>query len=318
MKHVRKVMKVSERRACRVLAQPRSTQRYESVKPEGDEALVLAMDKLRKKHKRYGFRGIWGRLKRSGWRVNRKRVHRIWKAEGWQVPRKRRKRRGTGSSANSCAVLRAERRGHVWTYDFVMDRTERGGQLGVPARSGRVHARSPCGGSRPELHGPGGGGRSQAAFPEARGARVHPIRQWLGVRGQSGPGGAEGSRSKDAFHRTRKPLGERLQRVIQQGPFTVACWRTMWKPDREIQTPTSPGGGRGPKWSQPVWCLSAPVGRIVKPLIHEGRCDRLAVLLGSTPVQDLGTPRCQDYTGDFVDDGTSLLNSQTELCSPGS
>jgi len=122
-------MKVSERRACRVLAQPRSTQRYESVKPEGDEALVLAMDKLRKKHKRYGFRGIWGRLKRSGWRVNRKRVHRIWKAEGWQVPRKRRKRRGTGSSANSCAVLRAERRGHVWTYDFVMDRTERGGQL---------------------------------------------------------------------------------------------------------------------------------------------------------------------------------------------
>ncbi len=122
-------MKVSERRACRVLAQPRSTQRYESVKPEGDEALVLAMDKLRKKHKRYGYRGIWGRLKRSGWRVNRKRVHRIWKAEGWQVPRKRRKRRGTGSSANSCAVLRAERRGHVWTYDFVMDRTERGGQL---------------------------------------------------------------------------------------------------------------------------------------------------------------------------------------------
>jgi putative transposase len=129
VKHVRKVMAVSERRACRVLAQPRSTQRYESVKPEGDEALVQAMDVLRKKHKRSGYRGIWNRLKRSGWRVNRKRVHRIWKAEGWQVPRKKRKRRGTGSSANSCAVFRAERRGHVWTYDFVMDRTERGGQL---------------------------------------------------------------------------------------------------------------------------------------------------------------------------------------------
>lgn len=122
-------MEVSERRACRVLAQPRSTQRYESVKPEGDEALILAMDGLRKKHMRYGYRGIWGRLKRSGWLVNRKRVHRIWKAEGWQIPRKRRKRRASGSSANSCAVLRAERRGHVWTYDFVMDRTERGGQL---------------------------------------------------------------------------------------------------------------------------------------------------------------------------------------------
>jgi putative transposase len=129
VKHVRQVMKVSERRACRVLAQPRSTQRYESRKPEGDEALVRAMDELRKKHKRYGYRGIWGRLKRIGWQVNRKRVHRIWKAEGWQIPRRKKKRRGTGTSVNSCAVLRAERRGHVWTYDFVMDRTERGGQL---------------------------------------------------------------------------------------------------------------------------------------------------------------------------------------------
>jgi putative transposase len=57
VKHVQKVVGVSERRACRVLGQPRSTQRYESVKPEGDRALVQAMDELRKKHKRYGYRG---------------------------------------------------------------------------------------------------------------------------------------------------------------------------------------------------------------------------------------------------------------------
>jgi hypothetical protein len=100
---------------------------------------------------------------------------------------------------------------------------------------------------------------------------------------QHGPIRREGQRVEDL---------QRLRVGVPIGAFTVACWRAMWKPDREIQTPTSPGGGRGPKWSEPVWSLSAPVGRIVKPLIHEGRCDRLAVLLGSTPVQDLGTPRC--------------------------
>jgi putative transposase len=129
VEHVRRAVGVSERRACRVLGQPRSTQRYESVKPEGDGALMAAMDELRKKHKRNGCRGIWIRLRRAGWRVNRKRVHRIWKAEGWQIRRRKRKRRGQGSSANSCAVRRAEYRGHVWSYDFVMDRTERGGLL---------------------------------------------------------------------------------------------------------------------------------------------------------------------------------------------
>jgi transposase InsO family protein len=129
VEHVQKVVGVSERRACKVLGQARSTQRYQSVKPEGDQALVAAMDELRQKHKRCGYRGIWIRLRRKGWWVNLKRVHRIWKAEGWQIRTRKRKRRGTGSSANSCAVKRAEYRGHVWTYDFVLDRTEYGGLL---------------------------------------------------------------------------------------------------------------------------------------------------------------------------------------------
>ena len=129
MKHVQEVVGVSERRACRVLGQPRSTQRYESVKPGEDAALATAMNKLRTKHKRSGYRGVWIRLRRAGWPVNRKRVHRIWKAEGWQIRTRKRKRRTTGSSANSCAERRAEYRGHVWSYDFVLDRTEKGGLL---------------------------------------------------------------------------------------------------------------------------------------------------------------------------------------------
>jgi len=54
VEHVQKVVRVSERRACRVLDQPRSTQRYESTKPEGDAALAAAMDELRKRYKRSG------------------------------------------------------------------------------------------------------------------------------------------------------------------------------------------------------------------------------------------------------------------------
>jgi len=114
VEHVQEVVGVFERRACRVLDQVRSTQRYERVKPEGDAALVAAMEELRTKHKRSGYRGIWIRLRRAGWPV-RKRVHRIWKAEGWQIRTRRRKRRGQGSSANSCVVRRAEHRGHIWT-----------------------------------------------------------------------------------------------------------------------------------------------------------------------------------------------------------
>src|SRR5690606_17814224 len=68
--HVRKVVGVSERRACQVLGQARSSQRYRRVKPEGDAALVATMDQLRKRYKRAGYRGVWIRLRRQDWRVN--------------------------------------------------------------------------------------------------------------------------------------------------------------------------------------------------------------------------------------------------------
>lgn len=61
--------------------------------------------------------------------MNRERVHRVWEAEGWQIWTRKKKRRAKGSSANNCAGLRAEYRGPVWGYDFVLDRTEQGGPL---------------------------------------------------------------------------------------------------------------------------------------------------------------------------------------------
>ena len=68
-------------------------------------------------------------LRKEKWRVNDKRVHRLWKAEGLQIRRKARKRRRIGTSVNACHRRRPRYKDHVWGYDFVSERTERGGQL---------------------------------------------------------------------------------------------------------------------------------------------------------------------------------------------
>ena len=64
--------------------------------------------------------------------MNAKRVHRLWKAEGLQIRKKSRKRLSTGNSGhNACHIHKAEHANHVWSYDFVAERTERGGRLRV-------------------------------------------------------------------------------------------------------------------------------------------------------------------------------------------
>jgi transposase InsO family protein len=78
---------------------------------------------------RFGYRRIAALLKREGWRANPKRIYRLWRQEGFKVPRKKRKRRSLGVSANACHCRRAERQDHVWTWDFVFDRTTSGSVL---------------------------------------------------------------------------------------------------------------------------------------------------------------------------------------------
>jgi transposase InsO family protein len=65
-------------------------------------------------------------LRGEGWRVNHKRVQRIWRQEGLKVPRKQPKRARLWLNDGSCVRLRPERRDHVWAYDFVLDRTHDG------------------------------------------------------------------------------------------------------------------------------------------------------------------------------------------------
>jgi putative transposase len=80
---------------------------------------------------RYGYRRVWAMMRREGFEVNKKRVHRLWREEGLKVLDKQHKRRRLvlGDSENGSKRQRAEHRDHVWSYDFVVDRTEDGRRL---------------------------------------------------------------------------------------------------------------------------------------------------------------------------------------------
>ena len=126
MDHVQKKMAVSERRACRVLGQARSTQRRRPCEKPGEKALVARMIDLATEYGRYGYRRITRMLRTEGFRVNHKRVERLWRREGLKVPQKQPKRGRRWLNDGSCVRLRAEHRNHVWSYDFVHDRTHDG------------------------------------------------------------------------------------------------------------------------------------------------------------------------------------------------
>jgi putative transposase len=127
--HLEETFEVSERRACKVVEQPRSTQRYVFRLASDEAAVVTRMLELVRVHPRFGYRRIAALLKREGFRVNVKRVYRLWRREGLKVPRKQRKKRRLGQSANSCVRHRAERKNHVWCWDFIFDRTASGSSL---------------------------------------------------------------------------------------------------------------------------------------------------------------------------------------------
>jgi putative transposase len=95
--------KVSERRACRLLEQHRSTQRYQKVPAEYELRLVARMNELAAAHPRWGYRRVWSLLRGEGWRVNRKRIERLWRLEGHRVPAPAQPRFGQESRRDSGA-----------------------------------------------------------------------------------------------------------------------------------------------------------------------------------------------------------------------
>ena len=120
---------VSERRACRVTGQVRSTQWRRPVLSNDEKALTAAIIDLAATYGRYGYRRITALLRAQGWHVNHKRVARIWRREGLKVPVKQPKRGRLWLNDGSCIRLRPQHRNHVWAYDFVQDRTHDGKRI---------------------------------------------------------------------------------------------------------------------------------------------------------------------------------------------
>jgi putative transposase len=88
--------------------------------------LIARIIELATQYGRYGYRRITAMLRQEGWQVNHKRVERIWRSEGLKVPQKQPKRKRLWLNDGSCVRLRPEHKDHVWSYDFVMDRTSDG------------------------------------------------------------------------------------------------------------------------------------------------------------------------------------------------
>jgi len=120
---------VSERRACRVLGQVRATQRYHPEEDTLSKQIRFRVIDLASLYGRYGYRRVTELLHREGWRVNHKRVERIWREEGLKVPSRQPKRGRLWLNDGSCVRLRPLHRDHVWSYDFVEDRTSDGRKL---------------------------------------------------------------------------------------------------------------------------------------------------------------------------------------------
>lgn len=108
------------------MSQPRSTQRRKKHVPSDEPRLLQRIVELASDYGRYGYRRVTALLRREGWTVNHKRVERLWRQEGLKVPQKQPKRQRLWLADGSCIRLRPAYKDHVWSYDFVADRTSDG------------------------------------------------------------------------------------------------------------------------------------------------------------------------------------------------
>ncbi len=123
MEQLQAKFSVSERRACRLLDQPRSTQRFVGQPKDDDVRLTKKILDYVRERPRWGYRRIAQLLRRNGDLINVKRVYRLWKAAGLKVPRKRRLKRATGQVGNACHLQPAGFKNDVWSWDFVQEST---------------------------------------------------------------------------------------------------------------------------------------------------------------------------------------------------
>jgi len=117
---------LSQRRACAIVRQNRSTQRHRRAEADPDADLRARLRAFAKAHPRWGYRRAHAVLVREGHALNRKKVQRLWREEGLRVPAQRRKRRRVGESTTPAHRLQALRPDHVWALDYQFDVTATG------------------------------------------------------------------------------------------------------------------------------------------------------------------------------------------------
>jgi len=122
---------ISERRACQIVGQPRSSQRYKAKRLGDEDEITAQIVELASAYGRYGYRMITAMLRGRGYQINHKRVYRIWRSLGLKVPEKQPKRRRLWLNDSSCIRLRAEHPNHVWSYDFVEAKTSKGRRIKI-------------------------------------------------------------------------------------------------------------------------------------------------------------------------------------------
>jgi len=131
VKHLVVERSYSERSACQLVGISRSSARYHPKERPAEAAFRRRVRKLANRHPGYGYRRIIAVLRREGSQVNHKRVQWIWKAEGLQLPRRKPRKRRYGPKGE--VIHKAQYRNHVWSYDFLEDRTQNGRRLRILA-----------------------------------------------------------------------------------------------------------------------------------------------------------------------------------------
>ena len=275
---------VSERFACRVLGQHRSTQRKKPHGRPDEEALTADIIRLASRYGRYGYRRITAMLRSEGWMVNAKRVERIWRREGLKVPQKQPKKGRLWLNDGSCVRLRPEYPNHVWSYDFVEGRTHNGrkfrmlniidefsreGLAMVPLRRFRSNDVIDVLADLFIEHGPPEHIRSDNG-PEFV---AHAVREWLGRLGVTTlyiePGSPWENGYIESFNaRLRDELlnGE-IFYSLQEVRIVTGWWREHYNRKR----PHSSLGYRppAPETVKPVWPLGSATLRLPPTLASE-------------------------------------------------
>jgi putative transposase len=124
--HLQRVLGLSERLACRIAGQHRSTQRHQPTEPDRDQVLRAELRRLSRAHPRWGYRRVHAQLREAGWQVNRKAIQRRWREEGLRVPARHRKHQRLGTSTCPADRLVAEHPDHVGALDYQFDQTTDG------------------------------------------------------------------------------------------------------------------------------------------------------------------------------------------------